>query len=42
MLPPERLDAVIDTASREQLWVEVLGLLTNVSDARRAELAEKA
>lgn len=42
MLPPERLDTVIDTAGREQLWAEVLGLLANLSEVRRAELAERA
>lgn len=42
MLPPERLGAVVDTASREHLWVEVLDLLANLSEDRRIELADKA
>jgi hypothetical protein len=42
MLPPERLDSVIDAASREQLWVEVLDLLANLAPERRAELARRA
>jgi hypothetical protein len=42
LIGPSRLDAVIGAAARENLWVEVLGLLSNVSEARRLELAEKA
>ena len=42
LIGPNRLDAVIETAARENLWIEVLGLLTNLSEARRVELAEKA
>jgi hypothetical protein len=42
LLPPERLDSVIDVAGREELWVEVLGLLASLSEARRAELAQRA
>ncbi|HEY2769602.1 MAG TPA: hypothetical protein VGI87_03500 [Solirubrobacteraceae bacterium] len=42
MLPPERLDSVIDAASREQLWVEALDLLANLAPEHRAELAERA
>jgi hypothetical protein len=42
MLPPERLDSVIDAASREQLWVEALDLLASLAPEHRAELAERA
>jgi hypothetical protein len=42
MLPAERLDSVIDAASREHLWVEALDLLANLAPERRAELAERA
>jgi hypothetical protein len=42
LLPSERLDGVIDAAAKHNLWPEVLDLLGNVSEARRAELAERA
>jgi hypothetical protein len=42
MLPPDRLDSVIDAAGREQLWVEALDLLANLAPERRAELVERA
>jgi hypothetical protein len=42
MLPPERLDSVIDAAGRDELWVEVLDLLSNLSEGKRSELAQRA
>jgi hypothetical protein len=42
LLPPERLDSIIDAAAANDLWLEVLDLLTSVSEDRRAELASLA
>jgi hypothetical protein len=42
MLPQQRLDKVVDVAAQEGLWVEVLDLLSHLSEERRAELAGHA
>jgi hypothetical protein len=42
LLGPARLDALIAAAAREELWIEVLGLLGNLSERRRRELAQQA
>ncbi len=42
MLPPERLERIVEVAAREHLWVEVLDLLTHVDEDRRLALAEQA
>jgi len=42
LLPPARLDGVIEVAAREALWVEVVDLLSHLSAERRAVVAVKA
>ncbi len=42
LLPEERLDHVVDAAVREDLWAEIVDLLSHVGEARRAELVGRA
>ncbi len=42
LLPPARLDNVIDTAAREDLWPEALDLFTHLSQAQRSDLINRA
>ncbi len=42
LLPPARLDSVIDTAAREDLWPEALDLFTHLSEAQRSDLINRA
>ena len=42
LLPPHRLDGVMQTAAAEHLWVEVLDLLIHLEDGHRAALVERA
>ncbi len=37
----DRLESAIDSAGREQLWAEILDLLANLSERRRAALIEQ-
>jgi hypothetical protein len=39
ILGPERLGGVIQAAGRENLWIEILGLLGNMGEQRRLALA---
>jgi hypothetical protein len=42
LLPPERLQGVIDAATRDGLWAEILDLLSHLGKRRRKELARRA
>lgn len=42
LLPPERLDRVIDAAAREDLWPEVLDLVGHLSPDQQQRLADAA
>lgn len=42
LLTPARLERVIDTAARDELWAEALDLLTNLRDDQRARVIELA
>jgi hypothetical protein len=42
LLPPGRLDNVIDTAAGENLWPEALDLFTHLSEAQRSDLINRA
>jgi hypothetical protein len=42
LLPPRRLDAVIDTAAREDLWPEALDLFTHLGEGQRSDLINRA
>ncbi len=40
LLPPERIDGIIDAASREDLWPEVLDLLSHLDTEQTRRFAE--
>jgi hypothetical protein len=42
LLPPERIDGIIDAAARDDLWVEVLDLTSDLSGAQASRLADAA
>jgi hypothetical protein len=42
ILPPQRLENLIQVAERSGMWVEVLDLLSHLGEARRDELAARA
>jgi hypothetical protein len=42
LLGPQRLQGVVDAATRGGLWIEILDLLCHVSARRRKELAQRA
>ena len=42
LLPDERIDAIIDAASAQNLWAEALDLLTHLSSEQREEFAKHA
>ena len=40
LLPKARRESIVDVAAREQMWIEVLDLLTHLGEATRAEFTE--
>ena len=42
LLPAERMNTVIDTAARENLWPEALDLFTHLSEPQRSDLINRA